>query len=98
MSNIFFSFGGTDGHRLFGDIWAFDLQNGLWSKIEAVGYNPAARESCASAMVDDVIYIIGGKGESGVELNDLCAYKIKSKYWVGLPAFLSRKVNTYFSL
>jgi hypothetical protein len=33
-------------------------------------------------MVDDVIYIIGGKGENGVELNDLCAYKIMSKFWV----------------
>lgn len=31
-------------------------------------------------MVDDVIYIIGGKGEKGAELNDLCAYKIKRKY------------------
>jgi hypothetical protein len=31
-------------------------------------------------MVDDVIYIIGGKGEKGIELNDLCAYKIRSKF------------------
>jgi hypothetical protein len=30
-------------------------------------------------MTEDVIYIVGGKGENGVELNDLCAYKIKSK-------------------
>lgn len=30
-------------------------------------------------MVDDAIYILGGKGENGVELNDLCAYRIKSK-------------------
>lgn len=61
------------------DIWFFDLQTGLWSRIDADGFIPAARESCASAMADDVIYIIGGKGDNGIELNDLCAYKIKSK-------------------
>ncbi|KAF1803775.1 hypothetical protein FB192DRAFT_1277691 [Mucor lusitanicus] len=82
MSNTkLFSFGGTDGHVLFNDIWSFDLHTGLWLKIEADGFLPSARESCASAMAEDVIYIIGGKGENGVELNDLCAYKIKSRRW-----------------
>ncbi|KAI9267679.1 hypothetical protein EDC94DRAFT_515047 [Helicostylum pulchrum] len=82
MSNRFlYSFGGTDGQRLFDDIWCFDLHTGLWTRIEADGFNPAARESCASAMIDDVIYIIGGKGENGVELNDLCAYKIRHRRW-----------------
>ncbi|KAI8091536.1 hypothetical protein BDF21DRAFT_376285 [Thamnidium elegans] len=81
FENKLFIFGGTDGQRLFDDIWSFDLHTGLWTRIEAEGFNPAARESCASAMVDDVIYIIGGKGENGVELNDLCAYKIRHRRW-----------------
>lgn len=75
---ILHRFGGTNGFTLLNDIWSFDLQTGLWSKIDADGFTPAARECCASAVADDVIYIIGGKGENGVELNDLCAYKIKS--------------------
>lgn len=81
MSNRLFrsSYGGTDGHHIYDDIWSFDLHTGLWTKIDAEGFKPAARESCAAAMVDDVIYIIGGKGENGTELNDLCAYKIKRK-------------------
>lgn len=82
MSNIkLFSFGGTDGQQLFNDIWSFDLHTRLWLKIDADGFLPSTRESCASAMVDDVIYIIGGKAENGIELNDLCAYKIKSKLY-----------------
>lgn len=82
MSNTkLFSFGGTDGHVLFNDIWSFDLHTRLWLKIDADGFLPSARESCASAMAEDVIYIIGGKGENGIELNDLCAYKIKSKFY-----------------
>lgn len=73
------SFGGTNGNRLFNDIWSFDLKSGVWTRIEAAGFIPVAREGCASAMVDDAIYILGGKSENGVELNDLCAYRIKSK-------------------
>ncbi|KAL4208829.1 hypothetical protein AB4K20DRAFT_1912749 [Rhizopus microsporus] len=74
-------FGGTNGNRLFNDIWSFDLKSGIWTRIEAAGFIPVAREGCASAMVDDAIYILGGKGENGVELNDLCAYRIKSCRW-----------------
>lgn len=76
---LYYSFGGTNGNKLFNDLWSFDLQTGIWVKIEAEGIIPVAREGCASAMVDDVIYILGGKGENGVELNDLCAYKINGK-------------------
>ncbi|KAG1383455.1 hypothetical protein G6F60_008060 [Rhizopus arrhizus] len=76
-----FIFGGTNGNKLFNDLWSFDLQTGIWVKIEAEGIIPVAREGCASAMVDDVIYILGGKGENGVELNDLCAYKINGRRW-----------------
>ncbi|CEP17636.1 hypothetical protein [Parasitella parasitica] len=79
--NKLYIFGGTDGQRLFNDIWSFDLYTQLWLKIEADGYLPTGRESCASAMADDVIYIIGGKSENGIELNDLCAFKIKSRRW-----------------
>lgn len=77
-SFIIFSFGGTDGHQHFNDLWSFDLKTRLWIKLEAEGILPSAREGCSSAVVDDALYIFGGRGEDGSELNDLCGYKIKS--------------------
>ncbi|KAI8977696.1 hypothetical protein BDF20DRAFT_581865 [Mycotypha africana] len=81
FENKLYIFGGTNGRHLFNDIWSFDLHSRVWTRIEADGFIPIARESCAAAMSDDVIYIIGGKAENGVELNDLCAYKIRSRRW-----------------
>ncbi|KAI9254804.1 hypothetical protein BY458DRAFT_480719 [Sporodiniella umbellata] len=75
-------FGGTNGNQLFGDLWSLDLPTGIWSKVEdAEGVPPMAREGCASAMIDDVIYILGGKNDKGKDLNDLCGFKIKDRRW-----------------
>lgn len=84
---LMYSFGGRNGSQLFNDLWSLDIQTGVWTRLEAQGITPVAREGCASAMVDDVIYILGGKSDHGIELNDLCAFKIKSKrifYWTSL--------------
>lgn len=37
------------------------------------------REGHAAALVDDVIYVFGGRGVDGKDLNDLAAFKISSK-------------------
>jgi N-acetylneuraminic acid mutarotase len=65
---------------LYNDIWYFDLTKRTWHQISAVGYIPTPRESCAAALVDDTIYIFGGKGLNGSSLGDLCAFRIKSKF------------------
>ncbi|KAG1459251.1 hypothetical protein G6F46_005015 [Rhizopus delemar] len=74
-------FGGTNGKQVFNDLWSFDFKKSAWAKIDPNGSLPVAREGCSSAVVDDIIYIFGGRGEDGVQLNDLCAYKIKNRYW-----------------
>lgn len=48
--------------------------------MNAVGYIPTPRESCGAALVDDTIYIFGGRGINGVPLGDLYAFRIKSKF------------------
>lgn len=78
---MFNSFGGINASHLYNDIWYFDLVTRIWHQIAAVGYIPAPRESCAAALVDDTIYIFGGKGLNGCGLGDLCAYRIKSQRW-----------------
>lgn len=64
---------------MYNDIWYFDLDTHVWHQIAAVGYIPVPRESCAAALVDDTIYIFGGRGLNGSGLGDLCAYRIQSK-------------------
>lgn len=78
--SITIRFGGINATHLYNDIWCFDLKTHVWTNIAAVGYIPPPRESCAAALVNDTIYIFGGKGLNGHCLGDLCAFRIKSKF------------------
>jgi N-acetylneuraminic acid mutarotase len=73
------SFGGTDGQYHYNDTWSFDLQTRQWSELQCIGFIPSPREGHAAAIVDDVIYIFGGRGVDGKDLNDLSAFRISSE-------------------
>lgn len=73
-------FGGTDGQYHYNDTWSFDLQTRQWSELQCIGFIPSPREGHAAAIIDDVIYIFGGRGVDGKDLNDLSAFRISSKY------------------
>ena len=74
------SFGGTDGQYHYNDTWSFDLQTRQWSELQCIGFIPSPREGHAAAIVDDVIYIFGGRGVDGKDLSDLSAFRISSEY------------------
>ena len=76
------SFGGTDGQYHYNDTWAFDLNTRKWSELQCIGFIPSPREGHAAALVDDVVYIFGGRGVDGKDLGDLAAFKISSQYSV----------------
>lgn len=46
-------------------------------QVPAIGFIPIPREGCASALVDDVLYVFGGRGPDGQDLGDLCAFKFR---------------------
>jgi N-acetylneuraminic acid mutarotase len=73
------SFGGTDGQYHYNDTWSFDLTTKKWSELTCIGFIPAPREGHAAALVDDVIYVFGGRGVDGKDLNDLAAFKLSSE-------------------
>lgn len=77
---IFTSFGGTDGQYHYNDTWSYDLQTRQWTELNCIGFIPLAREGHAAALVDDVIYIFGGRGVDGKDLSDLAAFKISSLF------------------
>lgn len=72
------SFGGTDGQYHYNDTWTYDLTTRKWSELQCIGFIPSPREGHAAALVDDVIYVFGGRGVDGKDLNDLAAFKISS--------------------
>lgn len=52
-----------------------------WMQLDCIGYIPAPREGHAAAMVDDVMYIFGGRTEEGTDLGDLAAFRITTRRW-----------------
>jgi N-acetylneuraminic acid mutarotase len=73
-----FSFGGTDGGYHYNDTWQYDIATRTWTELQCIGYIPVPREGHAAAVVDDVVYIFGGRDVNGKDLSDLAAFKITS--------------------
>lgn len=76
---LLFSFGGTDGQYHYNDTWSFDIATRKWSELQCIGFIPSPREGHAAALVDDVVYVFGGRGVDGKDLGDLAAFKISSE-------------------
>ncbi|KAF2674114.1 hypothetical protein BT63DRAFT_2644 [Microthyrium microscopicum] len=74
-------FGGTDGTRWFNDVWTYDPATNLWTELDCIGYIPSAREGHSAALVNDVMYIFGGRVQDGTDLGDLVAFKISTRRW-----------------
>lgn len=74
-------FGGTNGFQWFNDVWCYDSPTNKWIQLDCIGYIPAPREGHAAALVDDVMYIFGGRTEEGTDLGDLAAFRISSRRW-----------------
>ena len=72
-------FGGTDGEFHYNDTWCYDTSTGTWSDLTCIGFVPLPREGHAAALVDDVMYVFGGRGVDGKDLGDLAAFKISSE-------------------
>jgi N-acetylneuraminic acid mutarotase len=56
-----------------------NLASLVWTQIDGKGLVPTPRERCACALVDDIIYIVGGKDKEGACLDDVYSYRIKGK-------------------
>lgn len=74
-------FGGTDGVKWFNDVWCYDPAVNKWAQLDCIGYIPAPREGHAAALVDDVMYVFGGRTEEGSDLGDLAAFRITTRRW-----------------
>ncbi|CAL1695132.1 unnamed protein product [Somion occarium] len=74
-------FGGTDCQYHYNDTWVFDTITRTWSELNCIGFIPSPREGHAAALVDDVMYVFGGRGLDGKDLGDLGAFKLSNQRW-----------------
>ena len=72
------SFGGTDSQYHYNDTWTYDTASRTWAELHCIGFIPSPREGHSAALVDDVVYVYGGRGVDGKDLGDLGAFKISS--------------------
>lgn len=74
-------FGGTDGVTWFNDVWTYEPRSNSWTELECIGYIPVPREGHSAALVNDTMYVFGGRTQEGVDLGDLAAFRISSRRW-----------------
>ncbi|KAG8983467.1 Negative regulator of mitotic exit [Tulasnella sp. JGI-2019a] len=53
----------------------------MWKELPCVRFIPVPREGHAAALVDDVMYVFGGRRVDGKNLGDLAAFKISNLRW-----------------
>lgn len=65
----------------FNDVWSYDPRSNTWSQLDCVGFIPVPREGHAAALVNDVMYVFGGRTDEGMDLGDLGAFRITTRRW-----------------
>jgi hypothetical protein len=72
-------FGGADSRYHYNDTWLFESSTRKWTELQCTGDIPSPRDGHAAAVVDNVVYIFGGRGVDGAKLADLLAFELSSK-------------------
>ena len=65
----------------YNDVWCYDPHVNAWSQQDCIGYIPQPREGHSAALVNDVMYVFGGRSLEGTDLGDLAAFRISSRRW-----------------
>ena len=51
----------------------------MWSELNCIGFIPSPREGHAAAIVEDVVYVFGGRGVDGKDLGDLRVFHLSGE-------------------
>lgn len=78
-----FIVGGLDQeNRALKTVWRYDIGSGL---CEAMPDMPTARHSCSCVIVEDSLYVAGGRLQNGHECNQLEVMNLTDHEWHKLP-------------
>jgi Galactose oxidase, central domain len=76
---MFCRFGGWGGQHYFNDTWSFNISTRKWTELQCTGSIPSPRVNHAAVLIDDVMYVFGGRTIDGTCLGDLTALNLSSK-------------------
>ena len=78
---IIYRFGGCDAQNLFDDTWSFNISTRKWTELQCTGSIPSPRAEHAAVLVDDVMYVFGGRhgARYNTALSDLTVLNLSSK-------------------
>lgn len=74
-------FGGTDGKLWYSDTWCYDPVDNSWTLLECSGFIPSPCEGHAATIVDDIMYVFGGRSSQGNDIGTLSALKLTTRKW-----------------
>jgi len=74
------SFGGTNSQHHYNDIWTYNTTSRTWAELHCIGFIPPPREGHSAALVDDIVYVYGGRGVDGKDVGDLGGFRISGAY------------------
>ena len=78
---MFCRFGGCGGPHIFNDTWSFNISTQKWTELHCTGPIPPPRAGHAAVLIDDVMYVYGGRTVGRTTLGDLTAFNLSSKYF-----------------
>ncbi|KAE9384494.1 hypothetical protein BT96DRAFT_950531 [Gymnopus androsaceus JB14] len=80
----FVLFGGQADEEFFNGIWSFDLLQRQRELMEPTSSGRPAQRA-GHVCSNDVMYVLGGRGADGNDLNDLAAFKLSNQRWYKFP-------------
>ena len=77
---IFCRFGGCGyDQQYFNDTWSFNISTRKWTELQCTGSIPSPRFGHAAVLVNNVMYVFGGRVTGQTRLGDLAALDLSSK-------------------
>tara|TARA_R110002050_G_scaffold139497_1_gene264088 strand:- start:325 stop:1734 length:1410 start_codon:yes stop_codon:yes gene_type:complete len=76
-------FGGTDGKKVFNDMYVLDTKTWEWSEL-ATSNAVSPRHSATSAVHDNFMLVYGGETPSGLARDNLLAFDTQQNTWLVL--------------
>jgi hypothetical protein len=76
---MFCRFGGYAGLHRFNDTWSFNISTRKWTELQCTGSIPSPLVNHAAVLIDDVMYVFGGRAIDGTKLGDLTALNLSSE-------------------
>jgi hypothetical protein len=76
---MFCRFGGYGSSNYFNDTWSFNISTRKWTELQCTGSIPSPRANHAAVLIDDVMYVFGGRTIDGTYQGDLTTLNLSSK-------------------